>query len=90
MAASSDASRQGKWKALVLWTGIGVALSVIIQLMRRVFGTHLGGAVVIVPIAFGIVYTGMRRTHGASRPPAAAIALCIASVSAAWFYLIGI
>ena len=90
MATASALSRQRGWKALVLWTSIGVLLALGIQSARRVFGARVGGVVVIVPVAFAIVYGGMRRGHGASRLASAAIALGLAMVAAAWFYLIGI
>jgi hypothetical protein len=90
METTSAISRQRGWKGFVLWIGIGIVLALALQVARRVFGAHVGAVVLIVPIAFVIVYTGMRRSQGASRTASAAIALVLATVGAAWFYLIGI
>ena len=90
METTSVISRRDKRKGLVLWTCIGLGLAVALQLARRVFGAHLAGVALIAPLAFVIVYAGLRRSQGASRLASTLIALFIASVSAAWFYLIGI
>jgi hypothetical protein len=90
METTSAISRQRGWKGLVLWIGIGFVLALAFQLARRVFGAHVGGVVLIVPIAFVIVYAGMRRSQGASRTASAVIALAMATAGAAWFYVIGI
>ena len=86
----SESARRYDWRRTIPWVGVGIGVSLIAALARRAFGSHLGAVVLSAPIAFTIVYLGMRRSQGASRLAATVIAFTLASVAAAWFYLIGI
>ena len=89
-----NTSKETRRPARIAWL-VGAALitlacCAIIAWARRAAGARVLGGVVMAFLGFAIVYVGLRRTQDASRTAATALALCVATVAAGWFYLIGI